>query len=337
MINENQPEINLDIEDLASEAAAIPELKTVKERFREEMQFSIIRSVWDCILNDKWMFAATWAAPRMGKTTCCLRIAYAVYRDWDLVLNSVVFNLSGLLYKMDHRQPMLIWDKAHFHHRIPLLIFDDMGSGSNKAATRHEVCWDTLKGAWDSYGTRVAVVLATMNQPDEITRQLSQKITHELWIPTRGVAKFDECFWSQNYYGWQAKTDKEWKQSFEFDRVPADIYRQYDEMRQSLVDEINQKIKDEMASSDITKVLKRMVPDDWNLLNLIQQKGLLTEYEVSKADNSAVLRETIKRCRGRNLVISMRDGSGHYKTDISDFGLEVLKNRPKETEFNDSS
>ena len=141
-----------------------------------------------------------------------MRIAYCIYHDWEMVLDSVVFNLSGFLYKMDRRLPTCIWEKKHLHLRIPDLIGDDWGANANKAKTQHEPAWDLVKGAWDTYGTRVSSVFVSMNQPDEITRQLANKYTHELYIERRGEAKYDKVSWMQNFYGWQPNQKKKWKQ-----------------------------------------------------------------------------------------------------------------------------
>ena len=53
---------------------------------------------------------------------------------------------------------------------------------------------------------------------------------------------------------------KKWKQTFEFDRLPLDVYKQYDEMRMSLVDELNQKVHDRMAETEVGKLITRFTP-----------------------------------------------------------------------------
>jgi hypothetical protein len=325
-----QEEIDADIAKLSVEASGITD-KNLKDRFKEEMEYKVIRDVWHAILDDSWMYVVVWSEPRKGKTTCKMRIANTVYHDWEMVLDSIFFNLSGLIYKMDNNLPMRIWERKHYHNRIPFLIGDDWGAQGNKAKTRDEPAWDLLKGAWDTYGTKVAAIFVSMNQPDEITKQLASKYTHELYLPSRGVAKYDAVSWNQNFYGWQPRQDKDWKQSFEFDEVPQDIYRRYDEQRMSLVDELNIMIKDKIIENDLERTIKRMIPVDYDLLGIIMQKGPIGEYDVEKTDEPDVFKETLKRCRARNLVVPVRCAGSHYKYDITNLGLEILKVKQLET------
>ena len=55
----------------------------------------LVADIWDAILNDKWMWVPVWGEQRTGKTTIQMQCSYAVYNDWDKVLQSFVFNLSG--------------------------------------------------------------------------------------------------------------------------------------------------------------------------------------------------------------------------------------------------
>ena len=161
----SQAEIDAEIATLTPkvmEAVKETPLKdtAIKDRYQEEMQYKVIRDLWHCILDDSWMYVVVWSQPRQGKSTCKMRILNCIYHDWEMVLDSVVFNLSGFLYKMDHRQPMCIWENKHLHFRIPGLIGDDWGANANKAKTQHEPAWDLVKGAWDTYGTRALVFLS---------------------------------------------------------------------------------------------------------------------------------------------------------------------------------
>ena len=60
--------------------------------------------------------------PSTGKTTVQMKIAYAVYKDWDQVLAAFVYDPSGLLYKMKHGIPCRIMTRNKLHDRVPLLM-----------------------------------------------------------------------------------------------------------------------------------------------------------------------------------------------------------------------
>jgi hypothetical protein len=210
-----------------------------------------------------------------------------------------------------------------------MLIGDDWGANSNKAITQAEPAWDIVKGMWDTLGTAITSVFVSMNQPDEITRQLAAKYTHELYIPKRGEAKWDKVNWSQNYNGWQPNQKKKWKQSFQFGEVPTDIYKRYDEMRCSLVDEMKIRVKAKIAETETDKVMKRLGPADYNLLQIIYTKGPITDSQIRNREDPERVRDSLKKCRAYGLVIPCRgDKIGHQSLhDISDFGLEILQVR----------
>lgn len=291
----------------------------------KEKQASIITDVWKAILNDEWMWVVVWGKPRCGKTTFKMRVAYEVYKDWDKVLQSFIFNLSGLLYKIDHGEPERIFTRNQLHNRVPLILYDDFGAHSNKAATQHDVSWDMFKGGFDVLATKVAVIMASMVDPNEPTFQIAQKYTHEVYVHTRGVYKYDEVDWQQDFRGWRARKRKTFIENNDFTEVPVDVYKQYDEMRMSLVDEVEQRIKDAMVDSQLETTLKRLQPDDIELLQLLKERGP-TSYEFlrqvckDKFNNAAI------RCKARSLVIAKRvQGKTYYTYDLTDLGDEILK------------
>lgn len=283
----------------------------------------VVKDMWDRILNDKWMYAVAWGQPRTGKSVLAMDLCYNVYKDWDQVLQSFVFNLAGFLYKKNKGEPCKIMTRNKLHDRVPMLIGDDWGAQANKAKTRHEPAWDLVKGAWDTYGTKIAIFLTTMNTPDEITQQLQNKYTHELYLPTRGEVKYDSVDWEQDFRGWKPRQDKEWIQTFKFPDVPLDVYKEYDEMRQSLVDELDTLIMDKMAESETERTIKRMNKDDINLLEIIQQKSLLS-YDFFRKEENEHLKDALKRAKARSLVIPVRKNS-NYAYELSDFGIQLLE------------
>ena len=283
---------------------------------------TVIRDVWDAILNDKWMWIVVWGPQRCGKTTLKMQIGYEVYNDWDLVLQSFVFNLSGLLYKIDKGEPKRVLTVNKLHDRVPVLLFDDWGGSSNKAATQHDRAWDIFKGGFDLLGTKLSVLMASMVDPTEPTLQIMQKYTHELFIPERGVYKYDRVVWDQDFRGWKARRRKDWVETNYFKEVPKDVYEQYDEMRMSLVDEMEQRLKDAMADSQVEATLKRLKPTDIELMELIRHRGQLNyRYLYDKYEEK--YREALVRCKARSLVIPIRKESTYWY-DLTDLGLEVL-------------
>ena len=203
----------------------------------------LVRDLYDIIENDKYAWIVCWGPPRYGKSTLCLALAYTIYKDWNKVLDSVVFNLNQLLYKLEQGIPERWPTRNQLHDRIPLLIWDDFACHAGKAKTQHERSWDIFKGAFDSLGTKLGVLIANMVTPSSPTLQLTEKYSHELYVYSRSRCKYDRAKHQQDFYNFRTRKNKEWLWDFEFKEVPEDVFRQYDEMRCSLADEVLVSIK----------------------------------------------------------------------------------------------
>ena len=284
----------------------------------------VIHHVTHAIRNDEWMFIVTWGKPRTGKSNFCFGLGYYVYKDWDEVLGCVVFQLAGLLHNFKAGLPRRIWTDNMRHNRVPYTIWDDGGAHGNKAKTQHEQAYDLLKGAWDTYGTQAGVVAVNMNRPDELTKQLTDKYTHEIYIPTRGTAKYDVTNWQPDYIGWTTRQKKEWLQTFDFDPVPEDVYKEYDQMRQALCDETYTLIQDAIANTNTEKTIKRLTPADIELLETINLKGAISRQWFYLPENTK-LQEQLSGNKARGLIVATRKaGTQSYYYELTDFGINIL-------------
>jgi hypothetical protein len=298
--------------------------KEVKIPSKEQLDKSIplVRDIWNAILDDAWMWIVVWGQPRTGKTTIQLKSGFWVYGDWDLVLQAFVFNLNGILYKMKRGEPCRLPTLNGLHFRVPILFPDDFGAQCNKAKTQHEPAWDIFKGAFDTLGTKVAVLMASMGSPSGATQQIQEKYTHEIYLDHRGHAKYDKVKWQQNFNGWQARQDKTWVHEWEFERVPEDVYKEYDEMRLSLVDELFQQIDDAQIENEGLKTFRRLNSGDVELIELMHQKGEVPWAWFSQPENEK-WKEILKRCKARGIVVPVRHGTAYWY-DLTDFGYNML-------------
>jgi hypothetical protein len=284
----------------------------------------IVQDVLDAIHNDKWMYICVWGEPRTGKSTFCMKLMNYVYKDWNKVLGATVFSLNQILYNMKHGIPERWPTVNQLHMRIPILNWDDFAAHSGKAKTQHEKSWDVFKGAFDTLGTKIGVLLVNMVSPRSPTQQLMEKYTHEIWIPYKGHYKYDKVMMRQDYGGWNAHLKKNWIDEADFDQVPIDIFKQYDEMRMGLADEVLQSVEDSLVETHMDRLVKIVQPIDVTLLKLIREKGLLHIRDLEK-DFGEEGKNAITRLKSRGLIVPVRVGEHWYKYDIQPLGSDLLK------------
>jgi len=258
-----------------------------------------------------------------------MMIMYKIYKDWDLVLNAIVFNLNQLLYKMSKGEPKLFPTLTKpCHMRVPVLLMDDFAAQCGKAKTQHERVWDLFKGSFDTLGTRIGVLLATMIEPTSPTQQLLLKYTHEIMVtavsPEKRIYKYDSCRREQDFGGWKARQKKDWIEEQEFTKIPLDVYKQYDEMRMSLVDEVFVSMQDQMSEDTIGDLMRKIEPVDFQLLRLIKTVGPIHHHkltdELGEGDKEALV-----RCKARGLIVPQRKSTAYYTYDITGLALDLLK------------
>lgn len=301
----------------------------------------IVQDLHEIIDMDSYAWMPVWGPGRCGKTTVAMLLMHKIYKDWDDVLNAIVFNLNSLIYNMKKGIPRLFPTRTKpCHRRVPVLTIDDFASQCGKAKTQHEKVWDLFKGHFDTLGTRVGVIFATMIEPTSPTEQLLLKYTHEVKVSkisdTKRVYKYDKCSRQQDFKGWKNRQKKDWIEEQEFGKVPLGVYKQYDEMRMSLVDEAFVSMEDQMIDDNIGHLLKKVEPMDINLLRLIQTEGPIEYKKVGRRLGSEAYKVLVK-CKARRLIIPVRQKKSYYLHDITDTGRELLKrvdkleNQPPQT------
>lgn len=288
----------------------------------------IVQDVLDAIYNDSWMYVVVWGPPRCGKSTFCMDLMHYVYKDWNKTLEANVFNLSQLLYKMKHGIPEKWPTRNGLHNRVPIFNWDDFAAHSGKAKTQHERSWDVFKGAFDTLGTKIGVLLANMVSPRSPTQQLQEKYTHEVWIYKKGHYKYDRVKWRQDYRGWKAEMHKDWIDDSTFDQISMPTFKQYDSLRMDLADEVLQVVEDSLVDTHMDTLVRRVKPVDLDLLRLIQQRGLIHGKTITTPE----MKEALIRCKARGLVSPVHIKGQYYKYDITNLGLTLLEEKKKPTE-----
>lgn len=277
------------------------------------------------------MWLVIWGQARTAKTTLAGWCLHSLYKDWHKVLDAFTYNLSQTLYKMRHGIPERWPTKNGLHNRVPALNWDDFGAHSNKAATQYDPAWDQFKGGFDVLGTKIGVLIATMVDPTEPTSQIAGKYTHEVEILSRGVYKYDRVDWQQDFKGWRPRVKKRHVETNTFDAWPTEVYKEYDEVRMELADEVFQKIEDAQAEGSVPFLLRLCKPIDFQILNLAVEKGPLY-YE--NIPGSVDAKKAMIRLKARQLMVTIRGEQNYSRYDITPLGLSVLTAHGQEQEQN---
>jgi hypothetical protein len=293
----------------------------MKKLWQESQLFKDIHSA---IYDDSYLWMVIHGPPRSSKTTLALLAAYAIYEDWDKVLEATVFTLPGLIHRIKNGKPERWPTTNGLHNRVPVIIYDDFGVHSNKADTQRSSAFDVFKGAFDALGTELGVLLATMVSASSATQQLQDKYNAEVTVSTKGKYKYDKVEWLQDYRGFKPRMKKIWIEDGTFEAIPERVYKEYDVMRHELVQEAFVRIEDALSFDLLENTLKMVKPADIELLKLIDKQGPI-KYDVAKEQLGDEYKLTFTRCKARNLVIPTCMGGTYYKIDISSLGKDVLE------------
>ena len=289
--------------------------------------FKLIR---DAVDNDGYLWIVVHGPPRSSKSTLALWASYYIYRDWDKVLKSVVFNLSGVMQRIKSGTPERWPSLNGLHSRVPIIVWDDYGVHSNKADTQHSSAFDIFKGAFDCLGTEIGVLLATAVDAGEATQQLQNKYNVEVIVPQKGNYKFDVCDWNQDFHGFRNKMTKHWKQMGVFPPLPMEIYKEYDGMRRELTSEAFVRITDALSEDFLDQTLRMIKEADVKMLRLVDNLGP-SKYDKLKEELGEDYKLAFTRCKARSLIDSTRVAPNQYRLDLTSLGKDVLDALDKNT------
>lgn len=292
-------------------------------------KIQLFEDIWHAVVDDRYMWFSVWGPPRCTKTTIAGWMLYSLYKDWNKVLEATVFNLPQVLFKLKNGKPERWPTKNGLHFRVPALNWDDFGAYSNKAVTQYDESWDHFKGGFDVLGTKIGVLIATMVDPLEPTFQLQSKYTHEVQILDVGHYKYDRVEWQQDFKGWKPRTKKIFIEENTYDPWPEWVYKKYDETRMELADEVMQRIEDSITTTHIASVLKLCKPLDFELLQVIEDRGQIHQHVVEEYGKEG--KQSILRLKSRGLIVPARQGdSTYYKYDLTPLGREALAKKGDE-------
>jgi hypothetical protein len=296
----------------------------------------IIEDIWDNIVNDGWMWICVQGVKRLGKTTVAGNLAFEIYKAggcteeqaWLKVLGSIVFDLNQVMYNIEKGLPERWPTHQGFNKRIPVMIWDDMAAHFNKAKVRDNKAADAFKGYFHTMATDVAVLIGTMEQGEDITRQLKGKYTHEIWLDEDHPRKYkyDKAKWQQNFKGWEPRIDKKWREDWNnFYPWPKWAYEQYNEQRRELSDELRQTVVDAQTIHETPNIIKLLdaTPIDKEALEFLLDNGMTSRdvFERKYPDDHIKI---LRRLKSRKLIAPIAQKS-YYSYELTEFGMGVTQ------------
>jgi len=119
---------------------------------------------------------------------------------------------------------------------------------------------------------------------------------------------------------------KTWIDTFDFDLIPDDVFKEYDQMRQALADEVLVAIEDTMVETHLGYLMKRLDPLDYKLMKKIRDSGPVYHKQVYEDFGRDLGKKVLTRLKSRGVISPVRDlETGYSKYDMNDIGFEILK------------
>jgi hypothetical protein len=301
----------------------------------------LIRDIWDNIVNDGWMWICVQGVKRLGKTTIAGDIAFEIYKAggvsddeaWQKVLKCIVFDLNHVMHNISKGIPEKWGTYQGFNKRIPIMIWDDMAAHFNKALVKDSKAADAFKGYFHTMATDVGVLIGTMEQGEDITRQIKGKYTHEIWLDEEHPRqyKYDKAKWQQNFKGWDPRIAKKWREDWNtFHPWPKWVYEQYNQQRRELSDELRQTVVDAQTLHDTPNIVKLLDanPVDKEALVFLLQNGM-TSRDVFERKYPNEYIHILRRLKSRKLIAPISNKT-YYSYELTEFGLGVAQKTAKD-------
>jgi len=128
----------------------------------------------DAIENHGWESLCIWGPKGSLKSNLMLQLGYLIYKDWDLVLNHVVFRPRDFIRitEGEGRIPCIMWDDIGVH--LPrTLYFTD------------RKLWSRLKSNWDAFRPKLSVFLCTTPRKEKVASFIIDDLSGEVLLGKR--------------------------------------------------------------------------------------------------------------------------------------------------------
>jgi len=179
-----------------------------------------------------------WGVQGSGKSERLMQMLYWVYRDWETVLERIVYKPSTFVETLD---------SIPDDERIPALGWDDVGVHFPSSKFKTDIKqYEAIDSAWAAIRTKVNVIILTSPIIDRVAKNIKDNITFEVFVGRNQMELINRLFRLPGTRSLESNLFKiviEEPKQFNLFEVPLDIWKRYWKKRIQLTREAIETLK----------------------------------------------------------------------------------------------
>lgn len=200
----------------------------------------------EAVENGGYETVNIWAVQGSGKSTRMLQMGHWIYKDWDTVLDSIVFKPSTFVEKLK---------SIPKGSRVPCILWDDLLVHYTSSTFRTDIKqYEAVDSAWAAIRTKVNVIILTDPIIDRVAKNIKDNLTFEVFMGRNQMEIIYRLFRLPSFNRVESnffKVALEEPARFDLYKVPKDIWKQYWEMRLELTEEALERLAQTSDIEDI--------------------------------------------------------------------------------------
>lgn len=203
------------------------------------IKFGLVKLGWtledyirEAAEEGKYVTCAIWGEQSAGKSNRLLQQGFWVYRDWDTVLENLVFKPLELKAKLKsipkgRRFPWIGWDDVGVHYT------------ANRFRTDIDE-YEAIDSVWTCLRVKCSVVSLTIPNINRLARNLKDNVSHEVYLGKNQMEQVQRIVRLQSFSKLECEIFKvliEGPRPFTLYDVPLDVFNEYNERRLDLTEQ----------------------------------------------------------------------------------------------------
>jgi hypothetical protein len=272
-------------------------------------QFGLVKSGYtledyliEAAREGKYATVGLWGEQGSGKSSRLLAQGHWIYKDWDHVLDSIVFKPMELKSKLK---------SIPMGQRYPWLGWDDVSVHFTSNAFRSDLdAYEAIDKVWASLRVKASVVSLTIPHIGRLAKNLKDYISHEVYIGPNQMLQVQRIVKLQSFNKMAPELFKiliEKPHKFNLFDVPKDVFKEYWQRRLELTEEALDMMDDATGPVDT--------------------EGFTRIWDVAK--DLCVNANTLQQMGSRGVIETVKIGKVLYVSDdvAMDLRTEYTKSR----------